>query len=441
MEKPKLPINRLVSFDEFTGFFIMIEIAGFHAKTDSGPDGLTGFFCPCNILIFLFLVLAGPVQVCLADSHEDETEDVKTVLDDSPFLSARAAGMGGALSTLADGIHAPFYNPAGIGGLHWGRTRPPVIRQLHFPYVGVGANEATAKLKKEFSELGGGDDKGVGAAIVDAHAGQRQYGRGTALVSMVVSRLMFVQSFDTQFAAFRKENETDPAKAISASYRSQSGTGAGMSVTDSKETLYLGAFASFNQRSQLKGDFAYNDLVRSEDRKANLSPNMKRYSGVAGNLGMIWKLGNYGRPALALVNKNVGGARYNLSGDKSQTDPEEHRIVDPENLTIGFSLSPEVGKNGAFNFIIEGQNLTQKEVALNKKFRTAVELNLGGFGSEAVFGVRAGYNLAGASFGLNLNLGLVQFEAASHAEDIGTGNLHVAERRNVAVFSVNVLYE
>ena len=32
-------------------------------------------------------------------------ENVKTVLDDSFYISARAAGMGGALSTLADGVH------------------------------------------------------------------------------------------------------------------------------------------------------------------------------------------------------------------------------------------------------------------------------------------------------------------------------------------------
>ena len=108
---------------------------------------------------------------------------------------------------------------------------------------------------------------------------------------------------------------------------------------------------------------------------------------------------------------------------------------------MGFSLSPRLGKRGAFNFIVEGQYLTEKDVALNKKFRTAMEVTLGGFGSEGVVGARAGYNLAGASFGLNLNLGLVQFEAASLAEDIGTDNFHFVERRNVAVFSVNVLYE
>lgn len=43
--------------------------------------------------------------------------DSKTVLDPAPWSSARAAGLGGTLSGLADGIDAAYFNPAGIGGL------------------------------------------------------------------------------------------------------------------------------------------------------------------------------------------------------------------------------------------------------------------------------------------------------------------------------------
>ncbi|MCB9228338.1 MAG: hypothetical protein H6618_01865 [Deltaproteobacteria bacterium] len=389
-----------------------------------------------NVVLFSCLILCSS-----AIASADDSTDIKTVVDDAPFISARAAGMGGALSTLADGIHAPFYNPAGIGGLHWERSKPPAIRQLHFPYIGYAANEATAKLRGEFQSMDGAGDKGTGAAIIDAHQGQRQYGRASGLLSLGIGRMLILQSTDTQLAAFRKENEPDPAKAISLHYRTQNSTGAGFSVTDTRETFYLGAFAAYNQRNQLKGDFAYDDLVRSEDRKSTLTPALRKYQGVSGNLGMIWKLGKYGRPALSLVNKNVGGARYHLKNDPAGVLNDEKTIVDPENLTMGFSLSPYLGRSGAFNFIIEGHHLTDKQVALNKKFRTAAELNFGGFGSEAVLGLRTGYNLAGASYGLNLNLGLIQFEVASHAEDIGTGNYHVVERRNVGVISVNVLYE
>ena len=365
--------------------------------------------------------------------------EVKTVLDDAPFVSVRAAGMGGALSTLADGIHAPFYNPAGIGGIHWGRRKAPIVRQLHFPYLGFAANENATELNREFKANEDSTNRIIGKAIVDANAGKRQYARASGLVSLVVSRLTFLQYQDSQIAAFRKSDETDGE--ISAAIRNQSGTGFGFSISDSKETLYLGAFSSFNYRRVFSGDFNYDQLVRQEERKAFFVPKQKKYTGMSSNAGMIWVMGNYGRPSLALVSKNLGGALYHYEGDSALVTPEEKTIEDKENITLGFSLSPKVGKHGAFNFIIEGQHLMEKEIALNKKFRTAVELNLGGFGSEALFGVRAGYNLAGASLGFSLNLDLVQFEFASLAEDIGIDNRHVVERRNMGVFSVNVLYE
>ena len=168
-----------------------------------------------KILFFaIFLGESASLAQSADDSDSSAEDDIKTVLDSSPFLSARAAGMGGALSTLADGIHAPFYNPAGIGGIHWGKENPPVIRQLHFPYVAAGANEETTRIRKEFSDMGGGTEKSVGKAIIDANAGKRQYGRASALVSIVAKRFMLLQYDDAQMAAFRREGVTDESVAM-----------------------------------------------------------------------------------------------------------------------------------------------------------------------------------------------------------------------------------
>lgn len=181
----------------------------------AGPA--THRFCLCwGLLACSTLTLA---QGAAAAEEPSETS-IKTVLDESPFISARAAGMGGALSTLADGIHAPFYNPAGIGGLYWERRKPPFIRQFHFPYVGMGANANATDLRKDFSAQGGANDKGVGEAIVDAHAGKRQYGRLSALFSMVFGRFTLIQAQDTQLAAFKNSALVDEEASLSTAYRS-----------------------------------------------------------------------------------------------------------------------------------------------------------------------------------------------------------------------------
>ena len=402
-------------------------------------------------VLFTFFYINLMDATALANQHDTSEDDlsqneIKTVLDSDPYISARAAGMGGALSTLADGVHAPFYNPAGIGGLHWEKTKPPIIRQFHFPYLGAGANENAVSLNKEFKKTDGSAEKTVGQSIIDAYSGKRQYARASGMFSFVLSRFTILQSSDIQFAAFRKsENNQTPLtpeeSTINAKYRSNSSTGAGLSVTDPKGTFYLGVFSAYSQRKVFSGDFSYDQLVRREDRQADISTKMKHYSGVSTNVGMLWLLGQYGRPSLAVVSKNVGKSFYHLKNIDADTAAEDKTIVENDDLTIGFSVSPHIGKSGAFNFIVEGHHLTDKEVSLNKKFRTAMEFNFGGFGSEATLGIRTGYNLAGISGGLNLNLDLIQFEIASQAEDIGIGNRHVVERRNVGVFSVNVLYE
>jgi hypothetical protein len=82
------------------------------------------------------------------DTTEPSEDATQTRIEEAPFLSPRAAGMGGALSPLADDLDAAFHNPAGIGGLGWGKTKPPYVRKLWFPHVGIGANENSAKLYK-----------------------------------------------------------------------------------------------------------------------------------------------------------------------------------------------------------------------------------------------------------------------------------------------------
>ena len=81
------------------------------------------------------------------------------------------------------------------------------------------------------------------------------------------------------------------------------------------------------------------------------------------------------------------------------------------------------------------------EISVSKKWRIGMELTLGGFGSEGWLGLRAGYNPTGVSGGININLGLLQFEFASTVQDIGLGNYIVPERRNLAVISVNAREE
>ncbi len=384
------------------------------------------------LLCFLFLCLFCPLMK--ADNEGIGDDVVKeTVLDDRPFMSTRSASLGNALSPLVDGIHAPFLNPAGIGGLHWGKEQPPSVRELYFPMISVTINEqATDFLGKVASNTASA------SAFSHATEGKRLYGRTGFLLDVVLSRFVFLVHQDTQFAAYNKKPSFLEDSDANFHYLSKLSAGTGFSVTNKDEDFYLGTFASFDSLQQLKGIYNYYDFIALEKRTSLLNKKAQSLSGVTVNVGSLWVLGPAGRPALAIAIKNLGGLSYKAN-KTNPLDPSCDPIHREEDLTVGFSVSPSWAAGRFFNFVIEGQKLTQSYLSLIKKLHTGVELNLGGFGSEATFGLGLGYNISGISAGLSVNLGLLQFQLSSEAVDFAAGNALKTERRNSLVFAVNVL--
>ena len=404
-----------------------------------------GFMPSIKLLLWSLLSLyattaVGQAAVDSAAAEAPSDSDMQTILDQSPFVSARAAGMGGALSTLADGLDSAYYNPAGIGGIHTGKTNPRTLRGLYFPYLGLAANKNASNLKSDFNSQGGGADPAVGQSIIDANAGRRQYARASYLLGFTVGRTLTTTFSDVQLAAIKSTGSTSDEGDISMKYRSISGTGSGFSATDSQGRIYLGMFSSINKMTLISADHVnYLDVINTDRRKQILKENSTKWTGISTTAGLLWNFSKIWHPTFGIVARDVGKTTYKAAGTLEDGAPTT-MLVD-QDLTTGFSISPEMGKQGVLNFIIEGHHLSAKEMSLNKKFRAALEANFGGFGSNSTFGLRTGYNSAGASYGTNINLGLMQFELASEAIDVGINNMSITERRNVAIFSVNLANE
>ncbi len=372
------------------------------------------------------------------DAAEKELKELKekTVLSDDPWTSARAAGLGGALSGLADGIDAPYYNPAGIGGLHKDKKESgDFLRILYFPFplLGAAINDNSVALFSQFkSRENATTDPVITKAVLDANAGKRQYARNSVVPAFNMSRFFLGYVLDNQIAAVPY---SDGSGLIQTHQRVSSGPAAGFSATDPNDTLYIGAFATSLSRTEIEGDLAFGDFVDPELRKTALSQNTKHYSGTASTAGMIWRITpKAGNPKLSMVARNIGDTTY-----KSSDGGEP--VVVKEDLSMAFTLSPRLGKWGYFSWTIEGSKLTDPATAVAKKAKTGLELTFGSlFGSSSIFGLRAGGNSAGASFGAHLNFGLLGFQAASYAEDIGTDNNRVIERRYLAMFGINVAH-
>jgi hypothetical protein len=373
------------------------------------------------------VLVALPAHAQTADDEVDPEE--QTVLDDSPFISPRADGMAGAISALADGTDANYYNPAGIGGIHEQKTNKSLIRKFYFIYAGLSINQNSYDTNKEMQQSGAASDATIGSAIIDTQKGERQFTRVSLTPNFGIGRLNFGPIYDMQLAAVPVGDDTD---LVDMHYQEKVGLGMGLSVADPKGRLYLGAYATYLNIRDVNGRFLYTEMVDKQARQDAIKDDTSRYSGLGTNVGLLWKIADPGKPSLAVVARNLNDTRYS----KVKGDGDE--LVAKEDLNVGFAVSPRLGKVGFFNFSIEGGHLSDESVEVNKKWRTGIELNFGDNGSESIFGLRAGGSQAGAAFGAQINLWLLGIQYANFPVDVGIENKRMIERRQSAVLSVNL---
>ena len=157
------------------------------------------------------------------------------------------------------------------------------------------------------------------------------------------------------------------------------------------------------------------------------------YQGTSGDVGATWQMGKVAKPKFAVVAHDVGDTRFKADSADTAT------VVQKESLSAAFALSPEINRSAAFHFVLQGNDLTENSTSMEKKMRVGMELTLGAQNAHRpVFGLRAGYASAGASYGMNFDLGMLEFAASSYAVDIGTANNTVIERRYSATFAANI---
>lgn len=380
-----------------------------------------------NYLI-LILFVSFNVLYSSASAQTDSAEQ-HTLLDDSPWASARAAAMSRAISPIADGMDAPFYNPAGIGGIQADKSRP-FLHELHFPYVSGSVNQDSIGLNKDIAEAHDLNDPSVIEQILKARENQRQYGRVSVAPYLTFSRFSFGYSYDVQMAAVSPDTTGDQIEVDS---RAMSGPSLGFSFADEGRNFSFGLHMSYITLTETKGTFDFATLNDSELRKQAFKDNENTYVGAPIHAGLFWRVAKKWSPTLALVFRNAGNTKF-----RNNEEQGEDLTMD-EDLTLGFGLSPRLKKWGYLNFTLEGHKLSDNNTSTKKKLRTGLEFQVGKQkGNKADFSIRTGYSDAGLSYGAGFNLGMIALNAASFVEDIGVNNKRVIERRYVVNFAVNV---
>lgn len=373
-------------------------------------------------------IFTGAQQLIAAESTS--LTEVESVIDEDPLPSSRAQGMGYALTTIADDADAAMQNPAGIGGLGSVKDNTPWVRKLYFPFVAAGANSSAKSLVGELRSNGASSDSVIGKAAVDSRANTRQYARVTAATGLLLKRLLILPFQDYQIAAVPRV--TNDASILDTRYRSMTGIGYGFSGQDSKGRISLGYFGYYAQRQEVKGPLSYDDLMDTGRRNAAVRNYANDYTGRSDNVGLIWRLSPSWNPSLGVSTKNLGDTTFR------NTNGGTHLII-KQQTSVAVSASPRLGKDASANFVLKFDQLENKSLAPNEKYHFGSEILVGGVGSYATLGLRAGLTHMGASGGLSLNLGLIAVEASSYFVDLAaTSSARQAEQRLGATVYVNV---
>ena len=384
-----------------------------------------------RVAIYLWTVFTVAYNCRLVAQSQEATSNSlqRARLDDSTWTSARASAMGLAITPVANGMASPYYNPAGIGGLHYKQQRP-WISQLQFPYFGAALNKDSLKLNQKLREGGDLEDQAVVDEILASFADKRQYARLSLVPNIVVGRVFLGYVYDQQVAAVTPDGT---GSNIELHSREDSGPILGFSLVSAKREVYLGVTTAYIERKDISGSFTFDELNDPSQRKSNLKENKTTYTAQPIHASLLWQINQDLRPSLALAVRHAGHTKYEPKDESKDT------IKTDEDLTLAFSLSPNLGKWGYVNTVVEAGRLTESDTNLSKKLRLGLELTLGNrFGSEAGFSLRSGYNSAGFSYGAGFNLGVIGLNASSFAEDVGIDNQQVIERRFVADFAINV---
>jgi hypothetical protein len=376
-------------------------------------------------LPFALSILAGAAPALAAPKGSASS------FENSPFISARAAGLGEALSTSATALDAFFYNPSLIGGVH-DKADKPLLTHLYVPYLGSsssdGGHEPTAARLR--GEALGSDS--IAKDLSKTFGGSHPYGRMSATPVVVFNRLMAGYTFNEHISAdLDAEDPASPRLRLTES--AASGPLLGFSATAPREEFYLGVSAAFMRIEQTEASFTQTEFADASVRKAMLKEGKDTFEGMPVHIGSSYRFKHSLKPALSLVVQDAGSTRY--SRRNKSLEPR----IEKENASIGFSLSPKIEDWAMVNVTTEVARLTDADIPFADKFRASTELTFGErFAADAGFSIRLGYRSVGVSSGVGINLGIIHAEIASFVEDIGIQGRKVIERKSVVNIGINI---
>jgi hypothetical protein len=328
------------------------------------------------------------------------------------YSPLQALCMGNAFTADANGYVANYYNPAGL-------TKSSK-RDLEVNFIGIDTNFNFGALGKVLSAQSLGFYQN--AAALQSSPGTYSFFQMSGIPSISRKGFSFSLLSNYRFAGQSDGTTLDTNSLFDL------GTTVGYAMTVYRDLLTVGVTGKALVRNQFKGSFAHSS-VSSEAAVRSLS---SEGVGVGGDVGLSFVLPDRYLPTWSLVWKDVLNTRFSsthfLNSSASGTPDSITQSVN-----FGFSIHPYLGKRYQATFAVEMQHLLENDLGFRKRLHIGVQL-----ASEKSSYIWAGLNQLYWTFGFGLRLKGGNLEIGTYAEDIGTVDTPVQDRRILMRYTIGL---
>lgn len=356
-----------------------------------------------KILIAL-LILTGLTKV-----HASELFEVHS--------NARAMALGGAYSALVEDEEALWYNPASIaknGGIFWTVADPK-----------VGLTDPASALEI-FSDLG---TAGTFETALTQLGNEPIWIGASAKTSLIMPFFAAAYFYDVD-VSMSSENPVSPT--LTTNYITDTGVAIGTGWTMGG-ILQLGFAAKHITRSGIRktwGTQAIADIISGDDSPDTIFDSFTSTSGVGYgfDIGTNLIFPTMVSPTISFVWKNVGNTKFR-AGLGEETPPTDY-----QEMRVGASVLLDLPLVHVVP-VIEVRHLNEGNIQIGNKLHMGVELGL------PIIDLRAGLYQGYTSYGLGINLGILQVEAASWGVELGGYPGQFESRRYMVQATVRIGFD
>ncbi len=367
------------------------------------------------------------------------------------YKDARIMGMGGANVAVGGYSTSVFHNPAGLANIK--KSHGVEVELLG---VSVTASEKMNDFGNDLSDAADTNSSSAVADVLKQYSGEHfhldvsNYSSVSYNGDAFAFSIGLLASGDVNMIAHGNGGTNDLVEVHARTY---SGAVLGVAKRFDKVgagSLELGVGVKYISQNSYEGGLGITEIIDNQDDLGKyLEDNYEKSgSGVGFDLGAIYELDGYWKPAFGLSLINIGGL-----------DIDDAYGSQPMTLNIGASVSPEVAylehfrlavdyvdllnanKTYYYDFSVAAGEVTDvsrseaDDTDMIKRLRLGASLGLVDnfyFMSTLNVGLYQGNYTAG----LDLQLAIFKIEAATYAEEIGPESGQLTDRRYIVGFGI-----